>query len=448
MIDTEKIEVGLDIGTTKICVLAGKRNEFGKLEIIGIGKANSEGVIRGVVANIEKTVDSIKLAIRECEENAGINIEEVNIGIAGQHIKSSKQHGMIMRSNNDSIIEVEDVKRLTDEMYKIVMPPGDEIIHVMPQDYTVDFVGGIKEPVGHVGARLEADFHIITASTKDVNNIQRCVKKAGLELGKQEFTCKNLILEPLASSMAVLSEEEMEAGVVLVDIGGGTSDVAIFYDKIIRHTAVIPFGGSIITSDIKQGLSILHQEAEKLKVKFGSALADEAKANEIVTIQGLRGRAPREISVKTLAQIIQSRVDEMIDLIHSEIIASGYNNSLGGGIVITGGGAMLANIQHRFEYRTGKDVRIGYPNEHLGKSKLDIVKSPVYATSIGLVLAGFQEVDARETKYQQRPKSQTNIITKVSNTKTEAKGPANVLKDLFKKGKEFLMDDFDDKTDY
>jgi cell division protein FtsA len=450
MEDLDKIEVGLDIGTTKICVLAGKRNEFGKLEIIGMGKADSDGVEMGMVANIAKTVESIKKAVRECEQNAGIDIGEVNIGIAGHHIRSMKHHGIITKNGNDNMIEIEDVKRLNDEMYKIVMPPGDEIIHVMPIDYTIDFIGGITEPVGHVGNRLEADFHIITAKTQAVDNIKRCVLKAGHELGKSEFSLKHLILEPLASSMAVLSEDEMEAGVALVDIGGGTSDVAIFYDKIIRHTAVIPLGGKIITQDIKKGLSILNIEAEKLKVKYGSAVADVIRDNEYIAIQGINGRPPKEITKRNLALIIQSRVDEIIDFIYAEIINSGYSNMLGGGIVITGGGSMLANLKQRFEYRTGKDVRIGNPNEHLGKSKVDEVKSPVYATSVGLVLAGFRELDHRESKYSElSSKSKSGIITKYMGKVESTKNSKSFFRDILQKGKDLLIDkDFNSKNDY
>jgi len=448
-LDTDKIEVGLDIGTTKICCIAGRRNQHGKLEILGMGKAISEGVERGMVTNIDKTVDSIKEAVRQCEENAGIDIGEANVGIAGQHIRSSKHHSIIMRPYPDNVIEVDDIDRLTNEMYKLVVPPGTEIIHVMPQDYTVDYVEGIKDPVGMVGARLEADYHVITSQTNAVNNIKRCVKKAGQELGKSDFNCKNLILEPLASSMAVLSDDEMEAGVALVDIGGGTTDVAIFYENIIRHTAVIPLGGNIITKDIKMGLNLLHQEAEKLKVKFGSALSDEMKANEIVTIPALRNREAREISVKTLAQIIESRMEEIVELVLAELITSGFHKHLSGGIVVTGGGAMLKHLQHLFEYKTGKYARVGHPNEHLGKSKNDEIKSPMYATSIGLVLAGFQALDQRENRYQEikgKKEASQQIMTKVP--KKEPISGSNLFKNILDKTKNLLMDDFDDKTDY
>ncbi|HHL52252.1 MAG TPA: cell division protein FtsA, partial [Flammeovirgaceae bacterium] len=357
----ERIVVGLDIGTTKICAIAGRKNEYGKLEILGMGKAESEGVMRGVVTNIDKTIRAIQKAIAEAEEQTDLNIQVVNVGIAGQHIRSSIHHNGITRKNSDTEITVEDVARLTEEMFRIVIPPGNDIIHVMPQDYTVDYESGIKDPVGMQGAKLEADFHVITAKTNDIKNINKCVMRSDLEI-------ENLILEPLASSLSVLSDEEKEAGVCLVDIGGGTTDVAIFHDNIIRHTAVIPFGGNIITSDIKQGCMVLTHQAESLKTKFGMAIAEEAKENEIITIPGLRNRPPKEISVKNLASIIEARMEEIIELVHAEIISAGYEGKLSGGIVLTGGGAQLSCVKQLVEYVTGMDARIGYPNEHLGKS--------------------------------------------------------------------------------
>ncbi|MEO1655347.1 MAG: cell division protein FtsA, partial [Bacteroidota bacterium] len=333
----DKIVVGLDIGSTKICALVGRKDKYGKIEILGMGKAESHGVIRGVVTNIDKTVNAIAEAIEEAEKQSGIDIRVVNVGIAGQHIKSITQRGSINR-NTDNEITYEDVNRLTADMYRTVTPPGNEIIHVMPQDYTVDFETGIKEPVGMSGVRLEADFNIITGQTSAIKNIYRCVKRTGLEID-------NLILEPIASSMSVLTEEEKEAGIALVDIGGGTTDVAVFYENIIRHTAVIPFGGHIITSDIKEGCKIMEHQAERLKIKFGKAIAEEANENEFVSIPGLRDRPPKEISVKNLAMIIEARMQEIIELVHNELIKSGYVNKLVGGIVVTGGGSQLKCCQ-------------------------------------------------------------------------------------------------------
>lgn len=429
----DKIVVGLDIGTTKICAIVGRQNEYGKLEILGMGKAVSEGVIRGMVTNINSTVAAITKAIKEAEDQAGIDIRVVNVGIAGQHIKSSMHHGSITRNSSEGEISVEDINRLTNDMYKTVMPFGSEIIHVMPQDYTVDYESGVKDPVGMLGVRLEADFHVITAQTNAIQNINKCIIRAGLEI-------ENLILEQLASSIAVLSDEEKEAGVVLVDIGGGTTDVAIFHDSIIRHTAVIPFGGNIITADIKQGCNVMQNQAELLKMKFGKAIAEEASSNEIVSIPGLRNRAPKEISIRNLAHIIQARMEEIIEMVHSEIIHSGYQNKLSGGIVITGGGSQLQFVKQLFEYMIGMDARIGYPNEHLGKSKMEVVKSPMYATGVGLVLTGFRAIDDRENKYIEFTKDDKN-------TRREQES-GKFFKKIIDRTKNLLIDDMDDKSDY
>ncbi len=387
--------VGLDIGTTKICAIVGQKNQYGTLEVLGMGKAVSDGVIRGIVSNIDKTVFAIQKAVREAEEQSGVEINVVNVGIAGQHIRSSIHHGGITRNSKDDEITVADVERLTNDMYRIVTPPGCEIIHVMPQHYIVDYEEGIMDPIGMSGVKLEADFHIITAQTNAINNLNKCVQKAGLSVD-------NLILEPLASSLSVLSEEEKKAGVCLIDIGGGTTDMAIFHDGIIRHTAVIPFGGDIISADIKQGCSVLDEQAELLKVKFGRAIAEEASFNEIVSIRGLRDRPPREISVKNLAYIIEARMQEIFELVHAEIIASGYEDRLAGGIVVTGGGSQLKQVKELCELMCASDARVGYPNEYLGRGKPEAIKSPTYATGVGLVLAGFKALDERNLDYVKR----------------------------------------------
>ncbi|GAA0879919.1 cell division protein FtsA [Algoriphagus jejuensis] len=393
--ENDNLIVGLDIGTTKICAIIGRKNEFGKLEVLGMGKAVSDGVERGIVTNIEKTVHAIQKAVDDCSEMADVDIVDVIVGIAGQHIQSKIMHGSIMRTPTEDEITVEDVRRLSSDMRNIVVPPGNSIIHVMPQDYTVDYEGGIKDPVGMAGTRLEADFHIITAQTTAIHNINKCVRKASLE-------SKQLILEPLASSLSVLSDEEKEAGVCLVDIGGGTTDIAIFYENIIRHTAVIPLGGNIITSDIKDGCMLMQNQAEMLKTKFGKAIKEEASPNEIVSIPGLRNRSPKEISLRNLASIIQARMEEIIEIVQNEIMQSGYYKKLAGGIVLTGGGSQLQFISQLFEYTTGLDTRIGHPNEHLGKTVIEEVKSPMYATSVGLVLAGFKALDDREEIYRKK----------------------------------------------
>ncbi len=381
-----EIVVGLDIGTTKIACIVGRKTAHNKIEILSMGKSESVGVTRGVVSNIEKTVQSIVAAVEEAQSRVDgeLHVRVVNVGIAGQHINSLQHRGMLMRDNTEKEISQSDIDNLVEDMYKLVMQPGEEIIHVLPQEYIVDAEQGIKDPIGMAGVRLEANFHIITGQIAAAKNIKKCVDKAGLEVDE-------MILEPLASSEAVLSEEEKEAGVVLVDIGGGTTDIAIFQDGIIRHTAVIPFGGNIISEDIKEGCTIMKRQAELLKVKFGSALASECQENEIVCIPGLRGREPKEISVRNLASIIQARMEEIIEHVYFEIKNSGYEKKLIGGIVVTGGGAQLKHITQLFEYITGMDSRIGYPNEHLAPTTLvDNITSPMYATGIGLVVKGFQ----------------------------------------------------------
>jgi cell division protein FtsA len=433
----ENIVVGLDIGTTKICAIVGRKNEYGKLEVLGMGKARSEGVRRGIVTNIDKTIQSIEKAVREASEQSGVEINHVNVGIAGQHIRSSIHHGSITRNSSDDEIRMDDVERLTNDMYRIVTPPGSEIIHVMPQHYTVDYEEGIVDPVGMSGVKLEADFHIITAQTHAINNINKCVKRAGLRID-------NLILEPLASSLAVLSEEEKKAGVCLVDIGGGTTDMAIFYDGIIRHTAVIPFGGDILTQDIKQGCAVMEEQAELLKIKFGKAIAEEASFNEIVSIRGLRDRPPKEISLKNLAYIIEARMQEIFELVHAEIISSGFEERLAGGVVVTGGGSQLQFAKELCELMCANDARIGYPNEYMGKSKVEAVKSPMFATSVGLVLSGFKTVDERTPNYVRKREDHDNGQAR----KDKPSQSNSFFHKMVENAKKLLIDDFNDDQNY
>ena len=388
--NTQTIAVGLDIGTTKIAVLVGQLDSYRKLEILGYGTAPSLGVQRGVVVNITQTIESIKQAIEAAKLDCGFDITGVVVGIAGQHIRSLQHSDYITRVDSEEVIDELDLERLTENVHKLAMLPGEEIIHVIPQEYKVDGQGDIKEPCGMYGARLEATFHIVVGQVTSIRNIARCVKSSDLEL-------KALNLEPLASAKAVLSQEEKEAGVVLVDIGGGTTDIAIFKDGIIRHTAVIPYGGNIITNDIKEGCSIIEKQAEQLKVKFGSAWPGENKENEIVSIPGLRGRDPKEISLKTLSRIIHARTTEIINAVFTEVKNYGYDQpsrKLIAGVVITGGGSQLKHVKQLVEYLTGMDTRIGYPNEHLAALPLDhALNSPMYATAVGLLMKGLEGRD-------------------------------------------------------
>ena len=380
--ENNKIAVGLDIGTTKIVAMIGRENEYGKLEVLGVGKAKSLGVHRGVVNNITQTIQSIQQAILEAETAAGLKIEDVVVGIAGQHIRSIQHSDYITRTNAEEVIDENDIDRLINQVKKLVMLPGEEIIHVLPQEYKIDGQPEIKEPVGMYGGRLEANFHVVVGQIASIRNIGRCVVNSDLELS-------GITLEPLASSDAVLSKEEKEAGVALIDIGGGTTDLAIFKDDIIRHTAVIPFGGNVITEDIKEGCSIIEKQAELLKVKFGSAWPGENKENEIVSIPGLRGREPKEISLKNLSKVIHARVVEIIEQVYVEIKNYGHEEQkkqLIAGIVLTGGGAQLKHLKQLVEYITGMDTRIGYPNEHLAGDSSEEMSSPLYSTAVGLLM--------------------------------------------------------------
>lgn len=378
----ESIGVGLDIGTTKIVAMIGKKNEYGKLEILGVGKSKSLGVHRGVVNNITQTIQSIQQAILEAENNSGYKINDVVVGIAGQHIRSIQHSDYISRKNPEEVIGEYDIEQLTCQVQNLSMLPGEEIIHALPQEFKIDGQSEILEPVGMYGARVESSFHIVVGQAASIRNLGRCVKNAGLEL-------TGLTLEPLASSDAVLSEEEKEAGVALIDIGGGTTDLAVFKNGVIRHTAVIPFGGNVITEDIKEGCSIIEKQAELLKTRFGSAWPGENKDNEIVSIPGLRGREPKEISLKNLSKIIHARVVEIIEQVYAEIKLYGHDEpkkKLIAGIVLTGGGSQLKHIKQLVEYITGMDTRIGFPNEHLAGNSSEELSSPLYATSVGLVM--------------------------------------------------------------
>lgn len=428
-----KVIVGLDIGTTKVCAIVGTRNEHGKIEVLALGKAESLGVIRGEVRNIEKTVKAINEAIDKAKQqlqksNILLEINSVHVGIAGQHIKSLQHRNSISRANADVEITKEDVLRLISDAHKLALPPGDDIIHALAQEYTVDDIADVYDPIGMLGVRLSSNFHIITGNVYAIKNIYKSVNRANLEVAE-------LILEPLSSSEAVLAEEELQAGVCLVDIGGGTTDVAIFKNGIIRHTAVIPFGGNVITKDVEEGCNVLHNQAEQLKVKFGSALAEENKDNEVVSIPGFAGRPPKEVSVKNLAHIIQARVEEIFESVLYEIKSSGLEKKLGAGIVITGGGSQLKHLDKLAEFITGIDSRIGYANVHLGKTTFEEIKSPMYATGVGLVIKGFKSYDESQT-----PETKVNTQVKATSPEIKEKG---LLKRIISSGKKWLYEDED-----
>src|SRR5688500_11266870 len=394
-VNSNPVIVGLDIGTTKIAAIAGRKNEYGKLEILGFGRANSNGVKHGQVLNIDETIKAIRMALDNCyASNPNLDISEVYVGIAGHHIKSLQTRGDIVRHQNEEEISQKEIDQLVADQYKTYIPAGDQIIDVIPQEFTVDNFQNIPNPIGYGGVKVGANFHIITGDKNAIRNINRAVEKSGLRT-------KDLVLQPLASSSAVMGQEDLEAGVAIVDIGGGTTDLAVFYEGILKHTVVISFGGENITNDIKTGLGVLKTQAEQMKVQFGSALSNEAKANAVITIPGLRGMPPKEISVKNLANIIQARMSEIMDFVTFHLKQVGLDNKmLNGGIVLTGGGAQLKHLIQLTEYTTGLNARIGYPNEHLAPGHIEELAKPTYSTCIGLILKGYSDYEDNRKQFE------------------------------------------------
>lgn len=392
----QPIIVGLDIGTTKIAAIAGRKNEYGKLEILGFGRANSNGVKHGQVLNIDETIKAIRMALDNCyASNPNLSISEVYVGIAGHHIKSLQTRGDIVRQNTEEEITRREIDQLVADQYKTYIPAGDQIIDVIPQEFTVDNFQNIPNPIGYGGVKVGANFHIITGDKNAIRNINRAVEKSSLQT-------KDLVLQPLASAAAVMGQEDLEAGVAIVDIGGGTTDLAVFYEGILKHTAVIPFGGENITNDIKTGLGVLKTQAEQMKVQFGSALANEAKSNAYITIPGLRGMPAKEISVKNLANIIQARMSEIMDFVTYHLKQVGLDNRmLNGGIVLTGGGSQLRHLIQLTEYTTGLNARIGYPTEHLAAGHIEELAKPTYSTCIGLILKGYSDYEHHRKAFEQ-----------------------------------------------
>lgn len=398
------IIVGLDIGTTKIAVIAGRKNEHGKLEIVGFGSAPSNGVQHGQVLNIDQAVKAIRVAVENCfQSNPDLDIHDVYVGIAGHHIKSLQTRGDMVRQNPEIEIQRYEIDQLVENQRKTFIPAGDEIIDVIPQDFYVDNFQNIKEPVGHNGVKVGANFHIITGDKNAIRNINRAVSRSDLKT-------KDLVLQPLASSSAVMSDLDLEAGVAILDIGGGTSDLAVFYEGILKHTAVIPFGGENITNDIRLGLGVLKHQAEALKKQFGSAITDEAKANAYITINGLKGMPSKQISVKNLAGIIQARMSEILDFVSYHLKQVGLDNRmLNGGIILTGGGSQLKNLIQLTEYVTGLNARLGLPNEHLSPNHIDQLKSPMYSTCLGLVLKGCNDFELNSENFIEIVEQETEV---------------------------------------
>ena len=448
----QPIIVGLDIGTTKIAAIAGRKNEYGKLEILGFGRANSNGVQHGMVLNIDQTIKAIQTALENCyASNPTLPISEVYVGIAGHHIKSLQTRGDIVRQNTDEEIKQSEIDQLINDQYKTYIPAGDQIIDVIPQEFTVDNFQNIPDPIGYSGVKVGANFHIITGDKNAIRNINRSVDKAGLKT-------KDLVLQPLASAAAVMCDHDLEAGVAIVDIGGGTTDLAVFYEGILKHTAVIPFGGENITNDIKTGLGVLKTQAEQMKVQFGSALADEAKSNAFITIPGLRGMAPKEISVKNLAGIIQARMSEIMDFVSYHLKQVGLDNRmLNGGVILTGGGSQLKHLIQLTEYVTGLNARIGYPNEHLAPGHIEELAKPMYSTCLGLILKGYNDYENKRKQFemqfrkvnvpealQQQSEETEEVVVDEKETKTKQRKSLKGFMDSFKNG---LIDLFKEEED-
>lgn len=392
------VSVGLDIGTTKILVMVGRRKADGSVEIIGVGQSPSTGVSKGAIQNISKTISGIREAVVQAEQSSGVKIEEVTVGIAGQYIRSVRQTDYITRENPQRVIDQADIDRLTERVLKTPLSEHERIIHVLPQEYKVDADAGIIEPVGMSGQRLEATFHVIIGQVAPLLNVKRCVEGAGLRLA-------GLKLEPIASADATLTEEEKEAGVVLVDIGGGTTDMVIFRDNLVRYSAVVPYGGKVVTNDIKEACSILGRYAEKLKTQFGSTWPGANLDTDVVSIPVIQGLPPKEISMKTLSRVIYARMDEILDDINAEI--ANYrqiepNKNLIAGVVITGGGALLKHLPQFVLFKTQMSCRIGYPNIYLSEENRECLTSPMYSTCVGLVLSGLKDAVAEDPSLEEQ----------------------------------------------
>lgn len=402
-----EIIVGLDIGTTKVCAVVAAVDESGKFNILGIGRSASEGLTRGVVTHIDKTVRSIQTAVAEAESRSGIKIQSIIVGIAGDHIQSFQSRGVIAISGVENEITQADVNRLIEDTKRVALPSDRKIIHVIPQQFIIDGQDGVYDPVGMSGVRLEANVHIITGLVTAAQNIYKCVQRAGLHV-------RDMVLEPLASSYAVLDEEEKEVGIALLDVGGGTTDLAVFEDHTIRHTAVIPIAGNQVTNDIRKGLGILTDQAEKLKCMHGFAYVPSVVDDEPLTIPGIGGRPPLEVDKKLLAQIVQPRMEEIFEIAAMEIKRSGYSRHLSAGIVLTGGGSLIKGAAELAREVLGMPVKIGIPSG-FNAGLVREIENPIYATCVGLVLHGFRNKEAMQLNFTNGKKdgSVKNIFGKM-----------------------------------
>lgn len=427
---SSKLIVGLDIGTTKVCAIVGQINENGKINILGVGSQPSlGGVMRGEVTNIAKTVDAIKGAIAQASRNSNVEINAVHVGIAGEHIKSYQQNGIRIRENAELEISKTELMEMNKEQYRTAVEPGSKILHALPQEYTIDSRFTTKEPEGMPGTKLECKYHIVTGRVSAAKTIVKCVENAGL-------IASDVIVEPIASAHAVLNEEELQTGIAIIDIGGGTTDLAIFYDGKIRHTAVIPFGGEIITADIVEAFGILPKQAELIKTKYGHAIPEGTRSNVMITVPGIGDRKPKQIMERNLAHVIHARISEIIQMVNDEIKMSGYKDKLSLGVVLTGGGAQLKDLGNLVEYTMGCEVKIGMPDPHLGKGLVEEVRSPMYATCVGLVLKGFEDMESN-----QKDNNLYKTVKREKAKSTAAEGEGGFIKGFFGSFKKWIDDD-------
>ena len=381
-VETENMIVGLDIGTSKVVAIVGKRKMDGTIEVVGIGSHPSRGLKRGVVVNIETTVQAIQRAVEEAELMAGCRIHSVYAGIAGSHIKSLNSHGIV--AIRDREVTQADIDRVIDAAQAVAVPADQKILHILPQEFVIDSQEGIKEPMGMSGVRLEAKVHLVTCAVNAAQNIEKCVKRCGLEVD-------DIILEQLASSHAILTEDEKELGVCVVDIGGGTTDIAVFTGGAIRHTAVIPIAGDQVTNDIAMALRTPTQNAEEIKIKYACALTQLAGADETIKVPSVGDRAPRDLSRQALAEVVEPRYEELFTLVQSELRRSGFEDLIPAGIVITGGSSTMEGVVELAEEIFHMPVRLACPQAVSGMT--EVVNNPIYATGVGLLIHGFRQMD-------------------------------------------------------
>ncbi len=384
---SRRIIVGLDIGTSKVAAIVGEVTDDGDIEIIGIGSHRSRGLKKGVVVNIESTVQSIQRAIEEAELMAGCHIDEVYAGIAGSHVRSLNSHGIV--AIRDREVFQQDIERVIDAAQAVAIPADQKVLHILPQEYLVDNQEGVREPLGMSGVRLEAKVHLVTCAVNAAQNVEKCIERCGLKV-------KDVILEQLASSYAVLSDDERELGVCMVDIGGGTTDIAVFTDGAIRHTAVIPIAGDQVTNDIAMALRTPTQNAEEIKIKYACALTQLAGADETIKVPGVGDKPPKELSRQALAEVVEPRYDELFTLVQAELRRSGFEELIAAGIVLTGGSSKMEGVIELAEEIFHMPVTLGAPKHVTGLK--DIVRNPIYATGVGLLLYGKQREEETRSR--------------------------------------------------